>query len=154
MKRIATLVTMILLFVGALGLWWLSDRPLYSKAISPRCKLIVRHVGVSGSNSKLYVTFHYPPAIGMFAIAEFELKKPLNGFDFVSVMDENSRLQCVYDAHGSGFVFLYDHRRDESWITGQPTGYAHSPNLWSDRYNLIRSKFPEIPYDDLLAPIR
>ena len=125
MKRIATLiVTSILLFLGAIGLWYCLDQPLYAKEISPRCKLIIRQVGVSGSKSKFYVTFHYPPAIGMFGFAEFDLERPVNGFDFTSVMDENSRIQCIYDANGSGFIFLYDHRRDDQWITGNPTGYC------------------------------
>lgn len=150
MKRfVLVALALTLLFLGVVLFRALVDQPLYTQAISHRCKLTVRLAESSQNGAKLHVTFHYPPAIGMYSVADLEVKNPKGGFQFASVTDENTQLQCVYDANGSGFVFLYDHKTDDEWITGHPTGYADSPTLWSDRYALIRARFPTIPYDEL-----
>ncbi len=149
LKRFALALALFATLIAATAWLAVSNSPHFTLAVSRTCKLTIRYDNALNDEATLYVTFHYPPAIGTYGVSRIQLRRPRSVFDFKSVKAEDSPIQCIYDANGSGFVFLYNHKQDDSWVIGQATGYGNFPTLWSDRFNDVKSRFPEIPYDEL-----
>lgn len=141
--------------VGTLLLWLLDDGYLqvYSAALSPRYKLTIRTRPLSGSAElDLKVTYHYPPAIGMFAEASMRIPMPVAPLRFSKIIDQPTGIVCIYDLNKAGLLFFYSPSDDDFWQTGDHSGWARTPSSeWTRVLQDLRTRHPSIPYTELPA---
>jgi len=153
-RRIAT-ASLILAAVFGLGFWLIRDPVVYSHSLSSKHKLTIR-TSPSPSNDqiRLQVTYHYPPALGTFIVAEQIVNQPTGDLTFTSVVDPETDIQCVHDNNDIGFLLMYHSPTDDLWdTTGRSGGWHGSDNsIWQDRLSILRQKHPSIPYSLLPDP--
>lgn len=141
--------------VATLLLWLLDDgyRQVYSAALSPRYKLTIRSRPLPESAElDLQITYHYPPAIGMFAVASRRIPMPAASLRFSKIIDQSTGIVCVYDLNNAGLLFFYSPSDNDFWQTGDHSGWAGtSPTEWTRVLQDLRTRHPSIPYTELPA---
>lgn len=147
MRRVGLKTLLVLITLVALAYWWFDDgyRTVYSAILSDKYKLTVYSRVLTETNElDLKVTYHYPPAIGMFMLSKFRVKMPSKPLKLSMVTDAKTGIRCVFDENNLGLLFLYSPTDDDLWNSQ----HSHEPK-WVKQFQEIQSRNPEIPYQDL-----
>jgi hypothetical protein len=147
-KVVGAVFAMAILFVVFAILMSLSS-VIYTQPLSAKTKITIRALrDPEPDKIKLEITYHYPPAIGMYAVSEQSVARPSSPMNFSHVADQASGLQCIYDNNDLGFLLLFDSSTEDLWISAGPSGGRHgtSRDWWQKQLNLLRRKHPMIPY--------
>ena len=152
LARRIVIVSVVVAAVLGLSLWLTWNSVLYSHPLSSRHKLTIRtSPAPSIDEVKLDVTYHYPPAIGTFMVAEQVVRHPNEDITFTHRADPENGLLCIHDNNHLGFLLLYHEPSDDLWdTTGRSGGWNGSDKtLWQERLTVLRKKWPSIPYPHL-----
>ena len=129
-----------------------SSDVLFELQLANQHRLIIREVP-SGAAGKvtLQVTYHNPPAIGTFMVAEQTVAKPNGPIAFATVADSDSGVVCVFDTNDVGFLLLYNRKTEDLWDSTRDSGGWHGSDRaeWQTLLNELRSRHPVIPYKRL-----
>ncbi|AMV34970.1 hypothetical protein VN12_22780 [Pirellula sp. SH-Sr6A] len=130
---------------------------LFEHQLSARHRLTIRQKSRSANEIVLGITYHNPPAIGMYAVAEQTIARPSKPLSFSAIKDASSGIICVFDDNGIGFLLLYDPTEDDLWdSTGHSGGWHGSKSSkWEARLAQLVVRNPTIPYTELPGtPVR
>ena len=124
---------------------------LFEHQLSARHRLTVRQQSKSSNEIVLGITYHNPPAIGTYMVAEQTITRPSNPLSFSAIKDASSGIICVFDNNGVGFLLMYDPIADDLWdSTGRSGGWNGSKSSeWEDRLAQLADRNPAIPYTEL-----
>lgn len=124
---------------------------LFEHQLSERHRLTIREKSQSSNEVVLGITYHNPPAIGMYAVAEQTIARPSKPLSFSAIKDASSGIICVFDNNGVGFVLIYDPIEDDLWdSTGRSGGWNGSKSSeWGARLAQLVDRNPTIPYTEL-----
>lgn len=124
---------------------------LFEHQLSARHRLTIRQKSQSSNELVLGITYHNPPAIGMYAVAEQTIARPSKPLSFSAIKDASSGIICVFDNNGVGFLLMYDPIADDLWdSTGRSGGWHGSESSeWEARLAQLVDRNPTIPYTDL-----
>ncbi len=145
---VGAVFAMVILFVIYAILTVLAST-VYTHPLSAKTKITIRALRDSEPDKiKLEITYHYPPAIGMYAVSEQSVDRPSSSMNFSHVADQASGLHCIYDNNDLGFLLLFDSSTEDLWISANPAGGRNgtSCDWWQKQLNLLRRKHPMIPY--------
>lgn len=150
-RKIAVSLSIVAVII-ALLIWKVQASILYSHPLSSKYKLTVRTVGDGNvDKTTLEITYHYPPAIGMYAVAHQIVDRPSSRITFSHIADRETKLQCVYDNNGAGFLLMYHEPSDDLWdSTGRSGGWNGTDDaLWQQRLEQLLQRHASIPYSVL-----
>lgn len=150
----AVMIVLTAVIVAATLILWLFDdgyRQVYSVALSPRYKLTIRTRPLPESAElDLKITYHYPPAIGMFMVGTQRIPMPATPLRFSKIIDQPTGMICIYDLNQAGLLFFYSPSDDDFWQTGNQHGWARtSTTHWSQVLQDLKVRHPNIPYSKL-----
>ena len=148
---------MLVIALVAVGLWLFDDgfRVIHGEDLSAKCRLTVSARQPAEPNlTELKVTYHYPPAIGMFVVDNFKIPTPKNKIEFRSFTDNKTGTKCVCDLNDSGIVFMFSPATDDIFHSGRDGGvYGTTKTEWSTLFNDIASRTSGMPYPALPTPV-
>jgi hypothetical protein len=124
---------------------------LFEHQLSARYRLTIREKSQSSTAVVLGITYHNPPAIGMYVDAEQTIARPSEPLSFSAITDASSGIICVFDKNGVGFLLIYDPIADDLWdSTGRSGGWHGSESSeWEARLAQLVARNPTIPYTEL-----
>jgi hypothetical protein len=124
---------------------------LFEHQLSARHRLTIREKSQSSTQVVLGITYHNPPAIGTYAVAEQTIARTSKPLSFSAIKDASSGIICVFDNNGVGFLLIYDPIEDDLWdSTGRSGGWNGSKSSeWEDRLAQLVDQNPTIPYTKL-----
>lgn len=124
---------------------------LFEHQLSARHRLTIREKSQSSTAVVLGITYHNPPAIGMYAVAEQTIARTSEPLSFSAITDASSGIICVFDNNGVGFLLIYDPIADDLWdSTGRSGGWHGSESSeWEARLAQLVDRNPTIPYTEL-----
>ncbi len=124
---------------------------LFEHQLSAQHRLTIRQKSQSSNQVVLGITYHNPPAIGMYAVAEQTVARPAKLLSFSAIKDAGSGIICVFDNNDIGFLLMYDPSQDDLWdSTGRPEGWNGSkPSEWEVLLSQLVDRNPAIPYTEL-----
>lgn len=143
---------MLVLMAIVIGVALTRDPVVYSQPLSSKHKLtILTASGPGSSRLILKLTYHYPPAIGSYVVAEQIVNRPTETLTFSHVVDSDQQLQCIHDNNNIGFLLMYHEPSDDLWdTTARSGGWNGTDNtMWQQRLEDVRKTFPSIPYSVL-----
>ena len=149
-KAIATAVVLVTLIAAVFA--WQRSSILFEHQLSDLYRLTIRQVS-SPSTGKvtLKTTYHNPPAIGMYAVAEQTVFRPAAQLSFTSITDTDTGVICVFDNNDIGFLLMYNPITQDLWdSTGRSGGWNGSDSTqWQSLLTQLRLRNPTIPYHEL-----
>lgn len=152
LKQLLVLTTVIVV-VATCVLWSLRDgyHTVFSTVLSPRYKLTIRAKAIPEANEwDLQITYHYPPAIGMFALGRHRIAITETSLRFNKIIDQPTGIVCIYDLNQAGMLFFYSPANEDFWETGNTIGWAGtSTSHWSQVLQDLKVRHPNIPYTTL-----
>jgi hypothetical protein len=124
---------------------------LFEHQLSARHRLTIREESQSSNEVVLGITYHNPPAIGMYTVGEQTIARPSTPLSFSAIKDASSGIVCVFDNNGVGFLLIYDPIEDDLWdSTGRSGGWHGSESSeWETRLAKLVERNPAIPYTEL-----
>ena len=124
---------------------------LFEHQLSARYRLTIREKSQSSTQVVLEITYHNPPAIGTYAVAEQTIARTSKPLSFSAIKDASSGIICVFDNNGVGFLLIYDPIEDDLWdSTGRSGGWHGSESSeWEARLAQLVDRNPTIPYTAL-----
>jgi hypothetical protein len=124
---------------------------LFEHQLSARYRLTIREKSQSSTQVVLKITYHNPPAIGTYAVAEQTIARTSKPMSFSAIKDASSGMICVFDNNGVGFLLIYDPIADDLWdSTDRSGGWNGSKSSeWEDRLAQLVDRNPSIPYTKL-----
>lgn len=124
---------------------------LFEYQLSVRHRLIIRQRSQSSSEVILRVTYHNPPAIGIYAVAEQRITRPSEPLSFTAIKDADTGIISVFDNNRAGFLLMYDPIKDDLWdSTGRSGGWHGSKSSeWEDLLAQLVNRNLTIPYTKL-----
>jgi hypothetical protein len=124
---------------------------LFEHQLSARHRLTIRQKSQSPSEVVLGITYHNPPAIGMYAVAEQTITRPSKPLSFAAIKDADTGIIVVFDNNGVGFLLMYNPIKDDLWdSTGRSGGWHGSKSSeWEDLLTQLVDRNPTIPYAEL-----
>lgn len=151
-QRFTIKFLLILVSLATIAVWFAASgsQKIYSEKLSAKHKLTVYSRYTSGRDDlELTVTYHYPPAIGMYDSWTIKIPKPNSPIRFSSFTDKETGIRCIYDNNHAGLLFLFSASEDDLWHTGKPRGWASSKEKWEELLHEISIRNPGIPYKTL-----
>ena len=126
-------------------------RVIYTDNLSPKHKLTISGRRLPQTDQiELKITYHYPPAIGLHMVEKLTLVNPDSQFKFASLTDANTGVKCIYDQNDVGLIFLFSSTTEDLFHTGRDGGwYGTTTTEWSTIFDDIKSRKPNIPFDQL-----
>jgi hypothetical protein len=156
LKRFGIKTLLLLVAVVAVGFWLFDDgfQVIYAEDLSAEYRLTVSSRKSTEPNlTELKITYHYPPAIGMFMVDSFKIATSNERIEFRSFTDAKTGIKWVCDPNDAGLVFMFSPTTDDLFHTGRDGGwYGTTTTEWSTIFNDIASRTPEMPYTALPAP--
>lgn len=124
---------------------------LFEHQLSARHRLTIRQKSQSSSEIVLGITYHNPPAIGMFAVAEQTINLLSSPLSFAAIEDADTGIISVSDNNDVGFLLMYDPIEDDLWDSTGRSGGGHGSKSseWKDRLAQMVDRNPTIPYTEL-----
>lgn len=124
---------------------------LFEHQLSSRHRLTIRQKSHSPKEIVLEITYHNPPAIGMYAVAEQTIMAPRKPLSFSAIKDADTGITCVFDNNDVGFLLMYDPMEDDLWdSTGRSVGWNGSKSsVWEERLAQLAERISAIPYTEL-----
>jgi hypothetical protein len=124
---------------------------LFEYQLSARYRLTIREKSQSSTQVVLGVTYHNPPAIGMYVDAEQTIARTSRPLSFSAIKDVSSGIICVFDNNDVGFLLIYDPIEDDLWdSTGRSGGWHGSESSeWEALLAQLVDRNPSIPYTEL-----
>ncbi|MBL8855999.1 MAG: hypothetical protein JNK57_18680 [Planctomycetaceae bacterium] len=124
---------------------------LFEHQLSARHRLTIRQKSQSPGEVVLGITYHNPPAIGMYAVAEQTIIRPSKPLSFAAIKDADTGIIVVFDNNGVGFLLMYNPIKDDLWdSTGRSGGWNGSiSSEWEDLLTQLVDRNPTIPYTEL-----
>lgn len=121
---------------------------IFEYQLSAGYRLTIREKSQSSTEVVLGITYHNPPAIGMYAVAEQTIARPSKPLSFSAIKDASSGIICVFDNNGVGFLMIYDPIEDDLWdSTDRSGGWNGSESSeWEARLAQLVDRNPTIPY--------
>ncbi|XZE21501.1 hypothetical protein SH449x_001404 [Pirellulaceae bacterium SH449] len=148
-----TLLAFLVCTAAIIILLFLADRStiLFECQLSTRHRLVIRQKSMLSNEIVLQITYHNPPAIGLYAVAEQTVIRPPKPLSFSTITDTESGVISVFDNDGVGFLLLYNPDKDDLWdSTGRSVGWNGSNvKEWKDLLAELITRNPTIPYSDL-----
>jgi len=152
LKQLLVLTTVVVV-IATFALWNLTDgyHTVFSTVLSPRYKLTIRAKAIPEADQwDLQFTYHYPPAIGMYALGGQRIAMPKTPLRFHKISDPSTGVVCVFDENNVGLLFLYSPSNEDFWETGKTTGWrGTSTTHWSQVLQDLKVRHPNIPYSKL-----
>lgn len=124
---------------------------LFEHQLSARHRLTIREQSQTSNEVVLGITYHNPPAIGMYAVAEQTITRPSTPLSFSAIKDSSSGIICVFDNNNVGFLLMYDPIEEDLWdSTGRSGGWNGSKSSeWEGRLAQLADRNPTVPYSEL-----
>ncbi len=155
MKKLSVLVLTVIaiaIFIGQFSGRSTGGEVMFDHQLAPQHRLIMRgQADPTGETIVLSITYHNPPAIGTFMLANQSAKRTAEPLSFEALTDLETGVVCVFDNCGINFLLMYDPRTDDLWdSTGRSGGWHGSEsNQWQVLLDEVRSRNWGIPYSKL-----
>ncbi len=155
-----------LIAIAAIALWWMDSgyRVVYDEQ-EPRYGRFVVYAKRDASSGRYLTRVRFIPPNGDAKKGHLsevmELQNPPRELGFESVVDNATKLWCIYDTSDEGFVILaYPHMPKSKqsgsfgsfWHPGIHIGWGRG--FWSNFFLELKKANPKIPYEDLPAEMR
>lgn len=73
---------------------------------------------------------------------------------FTTLHEPGEKLICIYDNNDYGFLMIVDQSDHDWYVGGMSGGVDISPiEKWSQHFNTIKAKHPEVPYSHYFRPL-
>ena len=116
---VLTVAVVLSAFVIAFKFISSSRKKLYSEKLNNRVTLTIWQYKKNDQYLYLHCTYHNPPAIGTIGFDNVRLRSDVSSLTFKHVYDLESGIHVVHDLNDIGFLFLFDSRTGDYWITGR-----------------------------------
>jgi hypothetical protein len=126
---------------------------LFEHQLSARYRLTIREKSQSSTAVVLGITYHNPPAIGMYVDAEQTIARPSEPLSFSAITDASSGIICVFDKNGVGFLLIYDPIADDLCRRKQKDMHSNWDGLSGIQSRMQRLSVLELrPMESLSSP--